>query len=98
MKTISDYLHSIQYADYDPAEKETLVKYMTQRDHLYAASTGRIKDRITGERLESVCYHLYSDGEYEWTSEEAYLVEKHGLKVSDEFFSHVIQKRNEEKD
>ena len=92
MKTISDYRNCIPRTEYDPGLKATLVAYMTQRKLVYGASTAKIKDYVTGERIYTVCKVLYRDDEYEWRSEEAYLVDKYDMKVSDDFIQHVMSK------
>ncbi len=95
MKTISDYLHSITRARYTPEEKEALLAYMSKREYLEWASTKRITDRVTGETVESVCFLGYSDGEFNWTSSEAYLLRKYDLALSKEFVRHVAEKMGE---
>ena len=92
MTTVSNYLHNQQKRSYTSEEKSKLLDYMKRRDFLDWASTKKITDRVTGERVDTVCWVGYNDGEYEWTSTETYLLEKYDLKVSDEFIQHVMGK------
>ena len=91
MKTISDYLNTVSKADYPKKTKEKLIEYMSDKDFLDWVSSARITDRITGEKVESICQLDYNDGEFEWSSSEIYLLEKYNLKISDEFIEHVLK-------
>ena len=64
---------------------------MSQKEHRFGVSSARIIDRVTGKQVENICRIIYNDGEYEWRSEEVYLIEKYNMKVSDEFINHVLE-------
>ena len=65
---------------------------MTKREYVYGASSAKITDFVTGEKVYNKCRIIYQDEEFEWRSEEVYLLEKYDLKVSDEFIHHVMGK------
>ena len=89
---ISDYLNNIRKTVYDPYIKEALLEYMTKREYVYGASSAKITDFVTGEKVYNKCRIIYQDEEFEWRPEEVYLLEKYDLKVSDEFIHHVMGK------
>lgn len=98
MKIISDYRNEFQKTKYDENVKRTLISYMSQRKYLIAASTAKIRDFISGEKVESLCRLIYSDGEYEWRSEEIYLIEKYDMKVFENFVNHVMRRAEKKPD
>ncbi len=69
---------------------------MTQRKLVYGASTGKIKDYVTGDTIYTICKIIYRDDEYEWRSEEVYLLEKYDMKLSEDFILHVMNRTEAE--
>ena len=90
MKKISDYPNVDSRKDYTEEEKKKLIAYMGDRQYLFGASTKRITDRVTGETVSSVCFLLFKDREYEWTSSETYHLEQYDLAISEEFIRYVL--------
>ena len=91
MKTISNFRTEIKRAEYEPEEKEKLLHYMSRREFLFAASSAKITDFITGKRILDRPRLIYRDDSFEWESEEVYLLEKYDLALSKEFIQHVKQ-------
>ena len=89
---ISDYLNGISTRTYNAEEKEALLAYMSKRLFLDWASSKRIKDRVNGETVNTLCFVGYSDGMFEWDSAEIYHLEKYDLKLSEAFIRHVLEK------
>lgn len=90
MKKISDYLNGISRKNYTEEEKKKILAYMKARKYLLGASTKKITDRVTGETVFSVCFHLYGDEEFEWNSSEIYHLEQYDLALTEEFIQHVL--------
>lgn len=70
--------------------KRVLVEYMKERKFLYGVSSARITDFVTGDKVNNICRVIYNDGCFEWTSEEAYLLEKYDLEIEESFIEHVV--------
>ncbi len=70
--------------------KDEILSYLKSGRHV-AAACGSAKDIFTGERLKDE-WILLSDGEYEWTSDLIYYVEKYNLMLPDDFIIHVLSK------
>ena len=89
---ISNLLNEITRTHYDEELKVKLLDYMNQRSYVEWASTYKIIDRVTGEKVFSVCHVGYYDGEFQWTSSETYHLEQYDLKLSDDFVDHVKER------
>ena len=92
MMKISNYPHEYYYRTYSTKEKEALLKHMKSRKYVEWASTKKITDKVTGNRVDTVCHVIYTDGRFEWTSAETYMLEQYDIMVSDEFIEHVMSK------
>ena len=92
MKKISNYPKEHYYSTYPKDQKEALLEYMKKREYVEWASTKKIRDIVTGNRVDTVCHIIYTDGQFEWTSVEIYMLEQYDLKISDEFVVHVLSK------
>lgn len=73
---------------YDPDDKERIIKYM--QSYVPYAVAGRITDCVTGERLKKEDVG-YTDGEYMWTSQDIYHIQKYNAAVTDGFFQKIMQ-------
>ena len=73
-------------------EKNRVLEYMKQRKFVVEASTARVRDFVIDEINEKYCILKFSDGEYEWTSNDILYVEEYNMKLYDDFISKVISK------
>ncbi len=77
-----------EVCQYSPDDKERVIKYM--QSYAPYAVAGRITDCVTGERLKKEDVG-YTDGEYMWTSQDIYHIQKYNAAVTDEFFKKITQ-------
>lgn len=73
--------------EYGSTEKEQLIAYMHSVEPFAAA--GLITDCVTGERLKEEDVG-YTDGDYMWTSQDIYHIEKYDAAITDDFYKKVI--------
>lgn len=74
------------------AQIRKIAAYLTKREFADAASTARVYDVFSKAYTEKYCRVNYTDGLYEWTSEEIYYFEKYHLMLDDTFISYVLEK------
>lgn len=72
--------------------KSMILQYLTNRDYLKYASTKKVYDVFQKADSTKFCQVGYSDGVYQWTSDEIYYFEKYNLKLNDDFISYVLSK------
>lgn len=72
---------------YSTEEKAKLISYM-QSFEPYAAA-GRIFDCVTGEHIKKEDVG-YTDGEFMWTSQDIYHIEKYNAAVTNAFFKKAV--------
>ena len=73
-------------------KKSTVLEYMKQRKFVVEASTARVRDFVIDEVNEKYCILKFSDGEYEWTSNDILYVEEYNIKLDDDFISKITSK------
>lgn len=71
-------------------EKEIIIRYLSSRAFAVYAASAPALDIISGDYSEHYGRAGYSDGQYEWTSEEIMYFEKYNLKLDDDFIQHVL--------
>jgi hypothetical protein len=71
--------------------KPIILKYLKNRDYLNYASTKRVYDVFQNAESNNYCQAGYSDGVYQWTSDEIYYFEKYNLKLYNDFITSVLQ-------
>lgn len=71
------------------AQKNKVLEYL-KNGKVEAYAPGRLKDIISGEKIEGdIC--CYTDGIYEWRSDTIYYFDKYNLKLEDQFILHVLK-------
>ena len=73
---------------YAKEEKNILVDYLKNRGELFEAG-GYVKD-IVSDSFVKIEDGGYRDGEYEWSTQDIYHIEKYDAAVRDDFLSHVL--------
>ena len=73
---------------YNQAEKNDIVSYMKSFEPF--AAMGMVVDCVTGkqQKEENVGY---TDGEFVWSSQDIYHIEKYNAAVADKFFDKIKQ-------
>lgn len=73
-------------------EKEEIISFLNTRGESTLASTGTVKDRITGEvrpmPKEGIC--LKTEGQYSWWNDLSYYVDKYNLRLPKQFEDYVL--------
>ena len=70
------------------AQKDVLLSYM-RKGKVLCASPSIKKDCVTGENLPIYDYYQ-TDGEYIWSSEVLYYLDKYDFNVTNDFKQHVL--------
>ena len=70
--------------------QDDIVYYMRNYGKPGMAAPMLTRDFFTGEYSGGGLVH-FSDGEYAWTSDLPYYVEKYNLKLPDDFIEHVLK-------
>ena len=74
--------------EYNSREKKLVIAYMWAFD-FYSAG-GKIEDCVTGERFEDEDIG-FEDGEFGWSTQDIYHIEKYNAAVSDSFLQKVLE-------
>ncbi len=69
-------------------QKERLLSYM-KKGRVFCASPSIKKDCVTGNDLPVFDYYM-TDGQYMWSSETLYYLEKYNFDVSQDFKKYVL--------
>lgn len=72
-------------------DKYLILEYMKSFE-LYAVSPGRIFDEIEQREVSDICYSLYTDGQYIWSTRSIYHFEKYNMPLKSEFVEYVLSK------
>lgn len=65
--------------------KKSTIEYMKMRKFVTSASSAKIIDHVIGEENPNFCCVNYSDGEFEWTSNDILYASKYHMKLDDDF-------------
>ena len=68
--------------------RDRIIEYLKAGKKTYCA-VGRARDRFSGEEIPGEWCGM-TDGEYSWTSELIYYVEKYNLRLNSDFENKVI--------
>lgn len=79
---------AFEVSQYDSDEKKKIIAYMQAFDP-YAAS-GEIFDCVTGIRLDKEDVG-YTDGEFMWTSQDIYHIEKYNAAITNDFRMKIMK-------
>ena len=72
------------------SKKEEILRHLKNGKEI-AIAAGRARDIFTGKEIPGSLF-AYSDGVFEWRSDEIYYFEKYNIKLEDEFIAHVLKK------
>jgi hypothetical protein len=67
------------------------LEYMKNRQFVVSASSAKIVDYVIGEEDKNFCCVNYSDGEYEWTSNDILYASKYHMKLDENFVAKTIE-------
>lgn len=65
--------------------KSKTIEYMKERRFVTSASSAKIIDYVIGKEDKSYCCVNYSDGEFEWTSNDILYASKYHMKLDKDF-------------
>lgn len=72
-------------------EKETILKYLKSFQP-YAASSARIVDEDKNVEIDSICYLVYIDDLYCWSTADIYHFENYDIPLSEAFVDYILSK------
>ena len=69
-----------------------IIGYLKKRAFVDAASSAHVYDVFDNSLSDDYCSVAYTDGTYEWSSEEIFYFEKYNLILDNEFIQYVLEK------
>lgn len=69
-----------------------IIEYLKKREFVTVASSAHVYNVFDKLLSDEYCRIGYSDGTYEWTSEEIFYFEKYNLMLDADFIQYVLDK------
>lgn len=89
---------SIAHQDLEYPVKLAIIEYMKQRKYVISASSAKVIDFAANERqVDQYCRVTYSDGLYLWTANDIYYLEMYGMRLNEDFITHVLEQTERSK-